>query len=78
MMWWLTQWQSFAKSSALWFEDKVDKLPKFYSDLRMETTHDANNDSGSGDDSEDSNYFVDNDNEVWTKEINDLYEEYIE
>jgi len=44
----------------------------------METTHDANNDSGSGDDSEDSNYFVDNDNEVWTKEINDLYEEYIE
>jgi hypothetical protein len=58
-------------------EKRPEKLPTFYSGLRKETTPGADNDSGSGDDSEDSNYFVDSDNEV-DEGDDDLYEEYID
>jgi len=58
-------------------EKRPDKLPTFYSDLRKETTPGADNVSGSEDDSDDSNYFVDSDNKL-DEGDDDLYEEYVD
>jgi hypothetical protein len=58
-------------------EKRPEKLPTFYSDLRKEITPSADNVSGIEDDSDDSNYFVDSDNEL-DEGDDDLYEEYVD